>query len=93
MMTSMLGTARADRTVFFKGESYCGSQYFKWRGLKGHWMAFAINERIVKRQSCGWSVRFSKQAAVAEAMSRCREMSRKHPDLGYPNSCFLYDIR
>jgi hypothetical protein len=90
----MTGMAHADRTVFFKGESYCESQYSRWAVRTGHWMAFAINERIVKRQSCGWSVRaFSKQAAISKALSRCKDMSRKHPDLGYPNSCFLYDIK
>jgi hypothetical protein len=86
--------ATADRTVFHWGKSYCRDQYLKWTPRKGHWMGFAINERIVRRQSCGWSLRtFSKRAAIAQAMSRCQAMSRKHPELGHPNSCFLYDIK
>ena len=86
--------AWADRTVFYKGKSYCGDQYRKWETRKGHWMGFAINERIGRKQSCGSSLRaLTKQRAIAQAMSRCREMSRKHPELGHPNSCFLYDIK
>jgi hypothetical protein len=88
------GPAAADRTVFYKGESACGNQYFKWTIRKGHWMGFAINERIGKRQSCGWSLKeTSKQAAIAKAMARCQAMSRKNPELGHPHSCFLYDIK
>jgi hypothetical protein len=86
--------AEADRTVFYMGKSYCRDQYSKWTVRRGHWMGFAINERIGRRQSCGWSSRvFSKRAAISQAMTRCQAMSRKHPELGYPNSCFLYDIK
>jgi len=80
--------------VFYMGKSYCRDQYSKWTVRRGHWMGFAINERIGRRQSCGWSSRvFSKRAAISQAMTRCQAMSRKHPELGYPNSCFLYDIK
>jgi hypothetical protein len=93
-LASAAGSATADRRVFYRGESYCGNQYSKWAARRGHWMGFAANERIGKRQSCGWSLReASKAAAIAKAMARCRAMSRKHPELGHPNSCFLYDIK
>jgi hypothetical protein len=86
--------ASADRYVFHLGESFCRSKYDDWLRRKQHWMAFAINERIGKRQSCGWSAGAStKQQAISTALSRCRRMSQKHPKLGLPNSCFLYDIR
>jgi hypothetical protein len=86
--------ANADRRVFYRGESFCGSKYDDWRARKRHWAAFVANERIGKGQSCGWSAGAStKQQAISTAMSRCKRMSQKHPELGIPNSCFLYDIR
>lgn len=86
--------AQSERHVFYRGKSYCGDQYFKWERRRGHWMGFAINEKIGRKQSCGWSLNaFTKQAAIAKAMAKCREMSRKSPKLGHPSSCFLYDIK
>jgi hypothetical protein len=86
--------AIADRTVFYRGASSCGNQYFKWTARKGHWMGFAVNERIGKRQSCGWSLRAAtRKAAIAKAMARCRAMSHKHPRYGRADTCFLYDIK
>ncbi len=93
-LASAASQAQSERYVFYRGKSYCGTEYFKWEKRRGHWMGFAINDRIGRKQSCGWSFStFSKQAAIAKAMERCREMSRKNPSLGHPNSCFLYDIR
>lgn len=86
--------AQSERHVFYRGKSYCGDEYFKWEKRRGHWMGFAINERIGRKQSCGWALNaFTKQAAISKAMVRCRDMSRKNPTLGHPDSCFLYDIK
>lgn len=87
-------TAQSERHVFYRGKSYCGDEYFKWEKRRGHWMGFAINERIGRKQSCGWSLNaITKQSAISKAMARCRDMSRKNPKLGHPDSCFLYDIK
>lgn len=91
---SSAGQAQSERHVFYRGKSYCGDEYAKWESRRGYWMGFAINERMGRKQSCGWSLNaLTKQSAIAKAMARCREMSRKNPKLGHPNSCFLYDIK